>query len=115
MTEEAVQNLIQAELATFTIVSAELLKPFLIRPLVQVRQWEYAKLNQAFPVWVIADFGKRDIGLAFSEFTHHDRWGIIRTTDQHFGGDDSWFLCLEDAFIQSGFYTGNLPNDYEIR
>jgi hypothetical protein len=96
----------------------EQLARFLCEPFLQVRTWEYSKNKENLPCWIIAELGKHDLGLAYSEFGHGssgDHWGIVKLSDSYFGRDDSWFLVLEDAFINSGFYDGPLPGNYEIR
>lgn len=118
MNPEDVTGIVQIELEKFTYVPPELLRPFLVQPYSQIRHWEYSKENESFPVWIVADFGNKRLALAYSEFGHGaygDKWGIVPLDGKGFGMDDAWFLCLEDAFISSGFYKGVLPDNYEVR
>jgi hypothetical protein len=114
-------ELVEAEFSRATYVQLkEALGEFLVTPFLQMRTWEYSSFfrRKKFPCWIIADFQKDDLGLAFSEFGHGsygNRWGLVYLSDNYFGSDDRWFLYLEDAFINSGFYEGTLPADYEIR
>ena len=69
------------------------------------------------PCWIVGDFRQRDLGLAYSEFGHGQRgdcWGVVSLSANRFGRDDSWFTSLEDAFINSGFWLGPLPENYEL-
>lgn len=82
--------------------------------------WPYAIEREEYPCWIIADLSSRRAGLplAYSEFghgTHGDPWGIVMADQQWFGRDDSWFTCLEDAFIASGAWPHELPDEYEVR
>lgn len=115
---EDVMELVKDELAQFTNLALKnALTAFLIKPLLQTRKWDYSSTDEILPCWLVADFRQRDMGLAYSEFGHGrrgDHWGIVLLSEDRFGRDDSWFLRLEDAFINSGFWDGPLPENYEI-
>lgn len=115
---EGIKKLVQAELDQSTnLPLKEGLRAFLATPALQMRKWDYSRANEMLACWIVADFRDRDMGLAYSELGHGlrgDHWGIVLLSDNHFGRDDSWFMRLEDAFINSGFWSGPLPEDYEI-
>lgn len=95
----------------------EALGAFLVEPILQFRKWDYSTTEEVLPCWIVADFKNRDLGLAYSEYGHGKRgdcWGVVVLSENRFGRDDSWFTRLEDAFINSGFWDGPLPDDYEI-
>lgn len=95
----------------------EALRDFTIEPFRQMRRWDYSTTGEMFPCWIVARFPRHDMGLAYCGFGHGqrgDRWGIVQLSANNFGRDESWFLRLEDAFINSGFWTGPVPDDYEI-
>jgi hypothetical protein len=82
-----------------------------------MKKWDYSTRREHFPVWIVARFPGHDLELAYSEFGHGsygNHWGIVLHSDNRFGRDDSWFLRLEDAFINSGRFSGPIPDDYEI-
>lgn len=119
--KEEMKALIQAEFAAATYIPLqEALAPYLIEPFSRMLVWPYAKLPTTFPYWIIADFAPHRPGLTLAYSTHGhgtrgDSWGIVRDSEDSCGGDDSWFICLEDAFINSGMCTQPLPPNYEIR
>lgn len=95
----------------------EALMAFLVTPRLQKRTWDYSTTNEVRACWIVADFRERDMGLAYSELGHGargDHWGIVLLSANNFGRDDSWFVRLDDAFINSGFWHGPIPDDYEI-
>jgi len=119
--KEEMKGLIEAgfEAATY-IPLRQALSSHLVEPFVRILTWTYATKPVEFPCWIIADLGFHSPGmtLAYSPSghgSHGDPWGIVRSSDTWFGRDDSWFTCLEDAFINSGAWTQPLPATYEIR
>lgn len=79
--------------------------------------WPYSKPEVEFPCWIIAhlEFHQPGLTLAYSSQGHGDPWGVVLASDTSFGRDDSWFTCLEDAFINSGAWKQPLPPKYEMR
>lgn len=119
--KEEMKSLIQSEFAAAIYIPLQqALNPYLVEPFSRMLVWPYAKLPTTIPCWIIADFGSHRPGLtlAYSNHGHGTRgdfWGIARDGEDSCGGDDSWFICLEDAFINSGMCIQPLPPDYEIR
>jgi hypothetical protein len=116
-TSEQLQELVAAELDRFQIVDKSFLSPYLVSPSLHSLHWSYSLEPVSYPGGLVADFRKKDIGIFFSEYGHgkHDPWGTIHISDKQFGMDDRWFLSLEDAVINSGCRTGELPDEYEIK
>jgi hypothetical protein len=118
-TPEEVSHLVDQEIRTITNEPAKAaLLQALVRPYLQMRKWDYSPLHELLPCWVVAEFRGTGLGLAYSPDGHGRRgdcWGVVELTGEWFGRDDSWFLTLEDAFINSAQYQGPLPEDYEIR
>jgi len=118
---EDLKQLIEAGLAAATYIPLrETLTPHLIEPFVLMLVWPYSKPLAEFPCWIIADLGFHSPGLTLAYSAHGhgsygNPWGVVRTTDTSFGRDDSWFICLEDSFINSGAWKQPLPSEYEIR
>ena len=114
---EQLENLIRTELERFRIPEMrEFVRHHLVALRLHYRRWEYSRELVSYPCWLIADLGPNDLGLAYSEYGHgkHDPWGVIFISGEGFGGDDSWFLTLEDAAINSSCWHGAIPEDYEI-
>jgi hypothetical protein len=90
----------------------------LVRPHLQMRRWDYSLRHERLPCWIVAEFRGTLMGLAYSPMGHGRRgdcWGVVELTGDWFGRDDSWFVTLEDALINSGQYDGPVPEDYEIQ
>jgi hypothetical protein len=118
---DEMKRLIEAgfEAATY-IPLRQALSPHLVEPSVRMLEWPCATPPVEYPCWIIADLGfhSPSMTLAYSEHGHGsygDPWGVVLSSDTWFGLDDSWFSCLEDAFINSGAWTQPLPAEYEIR
>ena len=113
-----VKELVQSELAQINNRPLkEGLQTLLVTPTLQMRKWDYSPTNEVLACWIVVDFRERDMGLAYSELGHGargDHWGIVLLSANNFGRDDSWFIRLEDAFINSGVWHGRVPDDYEI-
>lgn len=118
---EELQHLIEAGLAAATYIPLrQALTPLLIMPFVRMLVWPYSEPEVEFPCWIFADLGIHNPGitLAYSLHGHGgsgDPWGVVYATESSFGKDDSWFTCLEDAFINSGAWRQPLPSEYEVR
>jgi len=119
LTSGDVARLVENELRQITDLPLnETLQSFLVLPYRQIRKWDYSTTDEMLPCWIVADFHNNDLGLAYSPLGHGRRgdcWGVVKLANKFFGRDDSWFLVLEDAFINSGQWHRPLPDGYEIR
>ena len=121
LSRDDIERLIHAEYRAATYIPLQdAIAPFLIEPFVRMLAWPYALEREEYPCWIVADLSSHVAGLtlAYSEFGHGrygDPWGIVMADEQWFGRDDSWFTCLEDAFIASGAWPHQLPDEYEVR
>jgi hypothetical protein len=120
-TKEELKLLIEAELESASFIPLRhALESYLVEPYVRTLIWPYSQTIVEFPCWIFADLGPHQQGmtLGYSVFGHGsygDPWGIILANNVSFGRDDSWFEFLEDAFINSGAWTQQLPPEYEVR
>ena len=118
---ETIKSLVDVECegAAFIPLRAAI-GPFLTEPYVRMLEWQYAKETRHVACWIVADLGPERNGmtLAFSDLghgSHGNPWGIVMPEENAIQRDDSWFTCLEDAFINSGAWSGPLSDNYEIR
>ena len=118
---EEMKRIVEAgiEVATY-IPLRQALAPYLIEPFLRTLKWPYSKPEMEIPCWIFSDlsFYRPRLTLGYSVFghgRHGDPWGIVLSDTNSMGRDDSWFACLEDAFIQSGACRCPLPDGYEIR
>ena len=118
---EDVKLLMEAEYCAAAYIPLQhALAPFLVQPFLRMLVWPYAAHRVEYPCWIIADLGSQRprLTLGYSAYGHGRDgapWGIVPADQQWYGGDDSWFACLEDAFIKSGAWPKPLPPEYEIR
>jgi hypothetical protein len=116
---EDITQLVESELNQITNTQLkEALMQVLVSPILQMRGWEYSHDEERFPCWVVADLQRYDLCLAYCEYGHGssgDKWGAVKLSDSYIGSDDSWFSCLEDAFIGSGCYNGPIAEGYEVK
>jgi hypothetical protein len=118
-TAEEIACLVEREVNTTMNESIKSgLLDILVPPRLQMRKWDYSLTRELLPCWIVAEFPARHLGLAYSPLGHGRRgdcWGVVELNGEGFGRDDSWFVTLEDALINSGQYSGPVPEDYEIR
>jgi hypothetical protein len=118
-TPEEIASLVKRELDTTRNESLRSgLLDVLVPPHLQMRTWDYSLTRERLPCWIVAEFPGTHLGLAYSPLGHGRRgdcWGVVELGADGFGREDSWFLALEDALINSGQYSGPVPEDYEIR
>jgi hypothetical protein len=118
-TSEEVAGLVEREVnATMNESPKSALLDVLVPPRLQMRRWDYSLTHELLPCWIVAEFRGTPLGLAYTSQGHGRRgdcWGVVELAGESFGRDDSWFVTLEDALINSGQYHGPVPEDYEIR
>jgi hypothetical protein len=94
-TPEAIASLVEREVNTTMNESVKsCLRDALVRPHLQMRQWDYSLSNELLPCWIVAEFRGTHMGLAYSPMGHGRRgdcWGVVELTGDRFGRDDSWF------------------------
>jgi len=67
-------------------------------------KWEYGALEQ-FPAWVFADFGERNVFVAYCLGGHGalgSPWGLVFMHDEHFGQDSGWYRSLKELLSDWG-------------
>lgn len=108
-------SILQRELATMPEDRRIALQRLVLPPFERVIVWEYGAA-QLILVWVVASCSERNVQIAYSPvgFGASDHWGVIEVHSMSAGRDDSWFLSLDDAFLNSGLWQGPRPDDYEV-
>lgn len=104
---QIVEALVKTELADFqnSKLRAQL-SELLIPPLLQLREWDYGKSGETYPVWIVAHLGTsgdKPVAIAFSRYGHASQgkcWGLVWSDDLFFGMDSAWFERLEDLFYE---------------
>lgn len=95
----------------------ESLSNILIDPYLEDREWDYSETKQTFPCWIVAS-PNESILFAFCEkgFGPDCPWGLLSSASQGSMGPDScWYSYLDDLYIQSGCWSGELPDNYVVR
>jgi len=65
--------------------------------------------------WVVAVAATALLAYCEDGLSTHDPWGILDPRASNLGGDDSWHVTLDDAFINSGLCDPSLiPAGYEV-
>jgi hypothetical protein len=113
---DAVKRLVADQVSRIRDVSRrEALEAVLIEPDLQFRDWSYGEQPQEYPCWVIARVRQRPTVLLYCEhgFGPSYPWGILHAEDCSLGTDGQWHQSLDDAFLNSGGWTGPFPPNYE--
>jgi hypothetical protein len=87
----------------------------LCEPYQQTRVWDWANSDEQVPVWIFAVSADGRIGFAYSRAGYQDPWGALFMNEDSLGMDAQWYLYLDDAFIDSGVWTGPVPAGFEVR
>ncbi|HRX81585.1 MAG TPA: hypothetical protein P5307_21095 [Pirellulaceae bacterium] len=69
--------------------------------------WEWSKDQPIYPVWLVADLGENNVGVAFADggyAAYGHPWGLIFLDDQYSGPDFSWYATLEECLRDSGYF-----------
>jgi hypothetical protein len=114
---ETVRLLVERELDSFQHVptASEELRPFLVAPFLVHLDWDYGEAEETRECWVIAEFpDETALGYSLRGFSAPYLWGIVSARYRNFGSDASWFASLEDCFLQTPFWSGQLPDGYEV-
>ena len=115
-TAEQMKRLVAQELDRFHTVEKGFFVPFITPPRLYSLTWDYSPEPASYLCWLIAELQPKGIRIFYSESGHgkHHPWGVIPGWTDSYGRDDSWFISLEDAVINSGCWSGELPEGYEI-
>lgn len=124
MTEsERVKALVARELATVRDVARRdaLRAMLLAEPRQEERDWSYGAPGERFPYWVVAEAPERGIILVYCEqgfgpefpwgFLFIDAPGDVTRYGRTLGMDAQWNWYLEEAFVRSGLWPGELGAD----
>lgn len=116
---DAISAQLNAELAKFRVAAARrTLEDYLVSPHQVFPQWDWAERLEparAPRFWSVAKL-PNGVRLLFAEENQlrRDQWIVLLPGRDDVDGDDLWYLTLEDAFYQSGFWNGELPLNYEV-
>jgi len=114
---ERVQALVAQELALVTEPARRAaLERLLVAPRHEERDWDYGVPGERYPYWVVAEAPAQGVLLVYCErgFGPEFPWGFLFTDEPEFtslGMDSQWHWYLEEAFVQSGLWQGELRPD----
>lgn len=101
----AVESLVARQIEGFE--NAELkarIKECLIPVQKQRRVWEWARAEPEYSLWIIANLGERNIGIAYAdEDAMHfpgSPWGLVFLDQDSTGPASNWFRTLEECFAE---------------
>ncbi len=114
-----IQQKLDAELSR--IVDAAVLsamKPLIVVPRREMREWDYGKPGQQFPCWIVLDHLPTNTCIAYCEFGFgpSSPWGLLFIGGEYLsiGMDSGWYSNLEDAFRGSMAWDGDNPACYQV-
>jgi hypothetical protein len=111
---ERVQALVARELALVTDPPRRAaLERLLVAPRQEERDWDYGAPGERYPYLVVAEAPAEGVVLVYCErgFGPEFPWGFLFTDDPEsasLGMDAQWNWYLEEAFIRSGLWKGEL-------
>ena len=117
--KNVIQQEVDAELSRIndTRLLSEM-KPLLVVPRCEMREWDYCDLGQTFPCWIVLDHVPTNTCIAYCEygFGPSSPWGLLLVTGDYLsmGMDSGWYSKLEDAFRESRMWDGDNPPGYEV-
>ena len=122
---DSIKVRLSEELEKFRVIAArESLKTYLIEPSLVQPFWPDGPHNkEKVHFWCVCELPNLRIlfaedhgsgALGGSESLGLFQWVVSSNDLDDISGDDLWFRCLEDAFYQSGIWTGPLPEHYEV-
>jgi hypothetical protein len=120
---EEVKALVARELATVSDAGRrDALHALLLpEPRREERAWSYGARGERFPYWVVAEAPERGIILVYCDqgFGPEFPWGFLFTDGpgevtpygSTLGMDAQWNWYLEEAFVRSGLWPGELGDE----
>lgn len=94
------------------------IRPLLVVPHLEERDWDYGPAGQRFLCWIVLEHPASNTGIAYCDegFGPGSPWGLLFLEGQHLsmGPDSGWYSSLEDAFRES--MACDLPTEpgYEV-
>ncbi len=117
--KDIIQEMVDAELSR--IADAGVLgaiKPLLVSPRCEMREWDYGEPGQTFACWIVLDHVSTNTCIAYCKYGFGPSfpWGLLFITGQYLsmGMDSGWYANLEDAFRASTAWDGENPPGYEV-
>ncbi|MEI8022056.1 MAG: hypothetical protein WCH39_27855 [Schlesneria sp.] len=94
------------------------MKPLLVVPRCEMREWDYGEPGQEFPCWIVLDHIPTNTCISYCEygFGPSSPWGLLFIEGRYLsmGMDSGWYSNLEDAFRGSMAWDGDNPPGYEV-
>jgi len=94
------------------------LKPMLVNPRCEMRDWDYGEEGQSYPCWIVAEHHPSNTCIAYCEhgFGPSYPWGLLFIAGEHLsmGMDSGWYASLEDALRESMAWDFKNPSDFEV-
>lgn len=94
----------------------EALRPLLVTPRCEHRDWDYGTEGQTYPCWIVAEHPDSGTALAYCEegFGPSYPWGLLFLSGEYMsmGMDSQWFVSLEQCFRGSRAWEGENPPGY---
>lgn len=117
--KDVIQQKVDAELSRIddaTLLST--MKPLLVVPRREMREWDYGDPGQTFPCWIVLDHVPTNTCIAYCDngFGPSSPWGLLFIAGDYLsmGMDSGWYSKLEDAFRESMAWDGDNPPGYEV-
>lgn len=113
-----IERIVQDELSRMDAALEAAVRPFLVAPHMERREWDYDTDGQTYPCWIVLEHDPSNTGIAYCAegFGLRSPWGLVFLRGEHLsmGMDADWFESLEDAFRQSQACDLPPPPGYEI-
>ena len=113
-----IEGFVQAELNRMDAELAAALRPLLVVPHVEQREWDYGSDNQTYPCWIVLEHDPSNTAIVYCAegFGPASPWGLLFLRGEHLsmGMDSGWFSSLEDAFRGSMACDLPAPPGYEV-
>ena len=114
-----IEGLVQAELNRMDDELAAAVRPLLVAPHVEQREWDYGADDQTYPCWIVLEHHPSNTAIAYCAegFGPSSPWGFLSLRGEHLsmGMDSEWYSFLEDAFRRSAACELPTPPGYEVR
>lgn len=113
-----IEGLVQTELKRMDAAVIAAVRPLLVAPRIEEREWDYGPDGQTYPCWIVLEHHPSNTGIAYCAdgFGPAYPWGLLSLRGEHLsmGMDSGWFSSLEDAFRGSMACTLPKPPGYEV-
>ena len=113
-----IETFVQNELRRMDAALVAAVRPLLVTPHMEERDWDYGPDGQTYPCWIVLEHHPSNTGIAYCAqgFGPGDPWGLLFLRGEHLsmGMDSGWFATFEDAFRGSPACDLPAPPGYEV-